>query len=199
MDLARVGLLGGSFDPIHRAHLALALAAHEQLALDEVQLLPAAQPWQRPTLGASAQDRLAMTSLAVRPYPALSVNPEEIRRGGPTYTVETLRALPGGARYFWILGSDQLLNFCNWRAWEEIVERVELAVAQRPGAPMQAPVALTARLDELGRRLHRIAFAPMDVSATQIRERVQRGDNISELVPDEVAAYIRKNGLYLSH
>lgn len=199
MDLARIGLLGGSFDPIHRAHLALALAAHEQLDLDHVQLLPAAQPWQRPTLGASAQDRLAMTSLAVRPYPALSVNPEEIRRGGPTYTVETLRALPGSARYFWILGSDQLLNFCNWRAWEEIAERVELAVAQRPGTQMQAPVALTARLDELGRHLHQIAFTPMDVSATQIRARVQRGDNINELVPDEVAAYIRKNGLYLSH
>ncbi|WP_454006591.1 nicotinate-nucleotide adenylyltransferase [Alcaligenes sp. Marseille-Q7550] len=199
MDLVRIGLLGGSFDPVHRAHLALALTARRQLELDQVQLLPAAQPWQRPALGASAQDRLAMTALAVRPYPELSVNAEEIRRGGPTYTVETLRALPAGPHYYWILGSDQLLNFCNWHAWEEIAERVELAVAQRPGAAPLAPAPLAARLEQLGRRLHRIAFTPMDVSAADIRDRVRRGDNIAGLVPEEVADYIRKNGLYLSH
>ncbi|HRL22140.1 MAG TPA: nicotinate (nicotinamide) nucleotide adenylyltransferase [Alcaligenes sp.] len=199
MDLARIGLLGGSFDPIHKAHLELALAAREQLQLDEVQLIPAAQPWQRPALGASAQDRLNMTSLAVRPYPALSVNPEEIRRGGPTYTIDTLRALPAGARYYWILGSDQLLNFCSWHCWQDIVAQVELAVAQRPGAQLQTPEPLAALLKQHGRDLHLIDFPPQDISATDIRERVQRGDNIDGLLPPQVADYIRKNRLYLSH
>lgn len=118
MDLKRVGLLGGSFDPIHKAHIALALAAFEQLQLDQVQLLPAAQPWQRDALGASTQDRLAMAELATQSHHGLQVNPVEIERGGPTYTIDTVRSLPAGSRYYWILGSDQLHNFCSWNDWQ---------------------------------------------------------------------------------
>ncbi len=199
MDLKRIGLLGGSFDPIHKAHVALALAAFEQLKLDQVQLLPAAQPWQRNTLGASTEDRLAMAELAAQDHPALHVNPVEILRGGPTYTIDTVRDLPAGTQYYWILGSDQLHNFCSWNDWQEILEYVELAVAQRPGSTLETPRALQAELNRLQRRLHQIDFLPMSISATEIRERVQRGDNISTLVPEEVAQYIDKKRLYLSH
>lgn len=199
MDLKRVGLLGGSFDPIHKAHVALAVAAFEQLKLDQVQLLPAAQPWQRNTLGASTEDRLAMAELAAQSHSALVVNPVEILRGGPTYTIDTVRTLPTGSQYYWILGSDQLHNFCSWNDWQEILEYVELAVAQRPGSPLETPAALQQELHRLQRRLHQIDFLPMDISATQIRERVQRGDNITPLVPEKVAQYIDKNRLYLSH
>ena len=199
MDLKRIGLLGGSFDPIHKAHVALALAAFEQLKLDQVQLLPAAQPWQRNTLGASTEDRLAMAELAAQDHPALHVNPVEILRGGPTYTIDTVRDLPAGTQYYWILGSDQLRNFCSWNDWQEILEYVELAVAQRPGSTLETPRALQAELNRLQRRLHQIDFLPMSISATDIRERVQRGDNISALVPEEVAQYIDKKRLYLSH
>lgn len=199
MDLKRIGLLGGSFDPIHKAHVALALAAFEQLKLDQVQLLPAAQPWQRNTLGASTEDRLAMAELAAQDHPALHVNPVEILRGGPTYTIDTVRDLPAGTQYYWILGSDQLHNFCSWNDWQEILEYVELAVAQRPGSTLETPRALQTELNRLQRRLHQIDFLPMSISATEIRERVQRGDNISTLVPEEVAQYIDKKRLYLSH
>ncbi|GHC39070.1 putative nicotinate-nucleotide adenylyltransferase [Alcaligenes pakistanensis] len=199
MDLKRVGLLGGSFDPIHKAHVALAVAAFEQLKLDQVQLLPAAQPWQRNTLGASTLDRLAMAELAAQSHPAMQVNPVEILRGGPTYTIDTVRELPAGSQYYWILGSDQLHNFCSWNDWQEILEYVELAVAQRPGNPLETPAALQQKLNQLQRRLHQIDFVPMDISATEIRERVQRGDNITPLVPEKVAQYIDKKRLYLSH
>ena len=199
MDLKRVGLLGGSFDPIHKAHVALAVAAFEQLKLDQVQLLPAAQPWQRNTLGASTLDRLAMAELAAQSHPAMQVNPVEILRGGPTYTIDTVRELPARSQYYWILGSDQLHNFCSWNDWQEILEYVELAVAQRPGNPLETPAALQQKLNQLQRRLHQIDFVPMDISATEIRERVQRGDNITALVPEEVAQYIDKKRLYLSH
>lgn len=199
MDLKRVGLLGGSFDPIHKAHVALAVAAFEQLKLDQVQLLPAAQPWQRNTLGASTLDRLAMAELAAQSHPAIQVNPVEILRGGPTYTIDTVRELPAGSQYYWILGSDQLHNFCSWNDWQEILEYVELAVAQRPGSPLETPAALQQKLSQLQRRLHQIDFIPMDISATEIRERVQRGYNITPLVPEKVAQYIDKKRLYLSH
>src|SRR5690606_108107 len=199
MDLKRVGLLGGSFDPIHKAHVALALAAFGPLQLHQAQLLPAAQPWQRAGLGARTPDRLGMAGPAAQRRPALQGNPVAVSRGGPPHTRAPVRSLPAGSRYYWILGSDQLHNFCSWNDWQEILEYVELAVAQRPGSPVETPEALQQELSRLQRRLHQIDFLPMDISATQIRERVQRGDNITALVPEEVAQYIDKKRLYLSH
>src|SRR5690606_2165565 len=158
MDLKRVGLLGGSFDPIHKAHVALALAAFEQLQLDQVQLLPAAQPWQRDALGASTQDRLAMAELAAQRHPGLQVNPVATERGGPTSRIETVRSLPAGSRYYWSSGSDQLHNVRSWNDWQEILECVELAVAQRPGSPVEPPEALQQELSRRQRRLPQIDF-----------------------------------------
>lgn len=194
--MKRTGLLGGSFDPVHVAHVALAKAALRELRLDEVQLIPAADPWQRPPLAASGQQRLDMLALAIAGEPGLSVNPIEIQRGGPTYTIDTVRALPGGARYVWLLGADQLRNFCTWRDWADIAARVELAVADRPGSPAEAPSALQDRLRELGRPLRRLPFAPMPVSASDIRHRLARGESAAGLVPDAALDYIRTHRLY---
>ena len=111
----RIGLLGGSFDPIHYAHLELAKAARHHLVLDRVEFLPAAAPWQRAPLGASPTQRLDMLRLAIEGMPATVINTLEIDRGGPTYTVDTLRALKAGehteTRYFWVLGGDQLFFY----------------------------------------------------------------------------------------
>lgn len=196
----RIGLFGGSFDPVHEQHLALARAACAALALDEVQLLPAAAPWQRDSLRASPEARIAMLELAVRDEPGLRVNSMEIARGGPTYTVQTLRELGAGddeARvFFWLMGSDQLVNFTTWHEWQEIARRVELAVAERPGHATEAPPELAAWLAAHGRVLHRVPLAPSDASATRIRERRRAGQPIDGLTPAAVVHYIHTHHLY---
>lgn len=194
--MTRVGLLGGSFDPVHAAHVALAEAARDGLGLDEVQLIPAANPWQREPLKADAAHRLRMLELAIAGRPGLAINPVEIKRGGATYTVDTLRALPAGPAYVWLLGADQLANFCTWRDWQEIAGRVELAVATRPGTALRPPPELDQWLAAHGRTLRELPFAPMDVSASDIRARLARGDDPGPMLAPAVAAYIAAHGLY---
>ncbi len=196
MGLKRIGLLGGSFDPIHVAHVTLAQSALAHLQLDEVQLVPAANPWQRAPLAATAQDRLAMINAAIAGLPGLAVNTSEIQRGGATYTVDTILALPQDARYTWILGADQLANFCTWRDWETIVRHVDLAVATRPGSTLQAAPELAQALLEAGRSLRELPFTPMPVSASEIRQRLAQGQNTEDLLPEGVARHIAEHGLY---
>lgn len=192
----KTGLLGGSFDPIHLAHIALADTAMQALGLAGVELIPAAQPWQRRPLAASGEHRLAMLELAVDGHPGLHANPVEIRRGGHTYTIDTLRSLPSGAEYYWILGADQLDNFCSWRDWREITERVRLVVAQRPGASLEPPLPLQQQLDDLNRGLVILPFEPVAISSTLIRQRIARGEPTGGLLDVAVAHYIEQNGLY---
>jgi nicotinate-nucleotide adenylyltransferase len=192
----RIGLLGGSFDPVHNAHLSLAHAALNALKLDQVQLIPAGQPWQRAPLGASPEHRLEMLRLATRDTSAFKVNPIEIHRIGPTYTIETLQALDPAHEYFWILGADQLTNFCTWHQWTDIVERVHLAVAQRPGSTIVAPDALKQWLSTHQRKLLEIPFQPLDVSATAIRKRIAQKQSAQDLLPEVVEQYILEHGLY---
>jgi len=193
----RIGLLGGSFDPVHEAHIAMALAALKALALDEVQLIPAAMPWQRDGLKAAPEHRQRMLRLAAAKHAGLAVNPVELERGGTTYTIDTLRALPTGPRYFWLLGADQLANFCTWQNWREITERVGLAVAVRPGTPLHTPDELADWLSAHGRPLEQIPFQPMDVSASDIRARLASGQPTAGLLDPDVAAYIATHKLYM--
>ncbi|WYX07815.1 nicotinate (nicotinamide) nucleotide adenylyltransferase [Achromobacter xylosoxidans] len=193
--MKRIGLLGGSFDPVHVAHVALAENALRALDLAQVQLIPAANPWQRAALHATAQQRRAMLELAIAGRDGLAVNPIELERGGATYTIDTLRALPADARYVWLLGADQLANFCTWQSWRDIASLVDLAVH----APRHAADAAgrTGRLAARpGARTRRIAFAPMPVSASQIRERLARGEPTDGLLAAPVAAYIAAHHLY---
>ena len=192
----RIGLLGGSFDPVHKAHLSLAHAALTALKLDQVQLIPAGQPWQKAPLGASPAHRLEMLRLATRDTNVFEVNPIEIHRIGPTYTIETLQALDPVHEYFWILGADQLTNFCTWHRWTDIVERVHLAVAQRPGSALAAPDALQQWLSAHQRTLIDIPFQPLDISATAIRQRIAHKQSAQDLLPEVVEQYIIEHGLY---
>ncbi len=192
----RIGLLGGSFDPVHRAHIALALQAKRELALDQVQLIPAGQPWQRPPLAATPEHRIAMLELAIANHPGLMVNPIETLRSGPTYTIDTLLNLPSGPAYYWILGADQLQNFCTWHRWKEIVRLTNLAVVARPGSTLEAPIPLRDQLQSIGRTLSIIPFPPMNIAAKDIRQRLASGESTSELLLPAVSAYIFRQGLY---
>lgn len=192
----RHGLLGGSFDPVHLAHVSLARHALQHLKLDTVTLIPAAQPWQRGALGADPAQRLDMLKIATADEPGLKVSPVEIERGGPTYTIDTVRELSPDHQFYWILGADQLENFCTWKDWQDIVARVHLAVAARPGAALHPPAALQDELARLGRKLDVIPMAPIDLSATDIRERLASGQNIDGMLHPGVAQYIQRHGLY---
>ena len=196
MTFIRQGLLGGSFDPVHLAHIELAQQARRHLALDGVTLIPAAQPWQRGELAASAAQRLDMLHLAIQDQTGLDVSTVEIDRDGPTYTIDTLRSLPAEGQYFWILGADQLENFCTWKQWQEIAERVQLAVAARPGSQLEAPAALRTWLDSHERKLHVIPMPPIDLSATAIRQRLGAGQTVKGMLHPGVAQYIQRHGLY---
>src|SRR5690606_30645895 len=114
------------------------------------------------------------------------------------YTIDTLRQLPAGPAYYWILGADQLDNFCSWDSWQDILGLVHLAVARRPGAALQPPAALTEHLNTLGRTLHFLPFEPTDISATEIRQRLAAGEDTAQLLDVAVAQYIHQNGLYQS-
>lgn len=192
----RIGLLGGSFDPVHIAHLSLAQTALKSLELDQVQLIPAGEPWQRPPLSASPQQRLKMLELAIEDIAGIVVNPIEIYRTGPTYTIETLELLESGHEYFWILGADQLKNFCTWRRWSEIANYVQLTVAQRPGSALTAPPELTHWLESHQRVLVFLPFEPLDISASAIRQRLAHQQSARDLLPEVVEQYIHEHGLY---
>ncbi|MFA5522561.1 MAG: nicotinate (nicotinamide) nucleotide adenylyltransferase [Castellaniella sp.] len=197
MSASRVGLLGGSFDPVHLAHITIAQAAYTQLHLDEVQLIPAARPWQRSPLQASSEHRLAMLALVCERRDWLRINTLEIERNGPTYTIDTLRALPPDIAYYWILGGDQLRNFCSWHAWQEIAASVQLAVAPRADGLTAIPRALEAHLSSLGRRLIHLELPCQPVSATDIRARIAGRREVAHLLDPAVLDYIREHGLYL--
>lgn len=196
MGLRKVGLLGGSFDPVHRAHIALAEAAYTQLRLHEVQLIPAGEPWQRPTLNATPHQRLAMLELATADRPGLYINPVELDRPGKTYTVDTLEQLPADAEYYWILGGDQLANFCTWHRWQDVARLSRLVVAQRPDSAISTPAPLAELLETLGTPLIQLEFQPLDISGTEIRARLARGLPVNDVLDESVVLYIGQNQLY---
>ncbi len=195
----RIGLLGGSFDPIHAAHLELALSAQRELALDAVWLIPAGQPWQRDRLAASQAHRWAMLERAIDGHAGLRGCDIELKRHGPSYTIDTLRALQTAhpdTAFTFILGADQLRNLTSWNGWEDIAARVDLAVARRPGHSHTAPPELLRALGSAGHALHRLAMDEIDLSATRVRERIARGLPLAQLMPAAVARYIEDHHLY---
>ena len=197
--MARIGLLGGSFDPIHRAHLELACRAADELGLQQVWLIPAGRPWQRGELAASASQREDMTRLAAAADPRLRVLDLELRREGPTYTIDTLRELQASqpeCEFVLILGSDQLENLPSWKDWRQIAARVDLAVAQRPAHRARAASEVLQALRAGGHTLHLLRMPPAEVSATEVRERAARRRDLRDLVPAAVADYIERHHLY---
>ena len=189
----RIGLFGGTFDPVHLAHLALARAALQALALDELRWIPAGQPWQKARAITPAAHRQAMLHLALEGEPRFVLDPRELQRAGPSYTIDTVRALRAeqpDALLYLVIGADQFAGLHTWRDWRELISHVTLAVAARPGAPLQADPEVQAAAREA------VPLPPMDISATDIRRRVAAGEPIDHLVPAAVAGYIGQYALY---
>jgi nicotinate-nucleotide adenylyltransferase len=189
----RIGLFGGSFDPVHNAHVVLAATALDQLELDELRWIPVGQPWQKARRLADGADREAMVRLAIAGEPRFTLDRIELRRDGPSFTLDTVRELVAaepGARWFLILGQDQYASLHTWRDWGELLGLVTLAIANRPGAALAVNT-------QIARAEHRTVQLPMmDVSSTEVRRRVAAGESIAGLVPDAVARYIEEHRLY---
>jgi nicotinate-nucleotide adenylyltransferase len=192
--LTRIAIFGGTFDPPHNAHLALARRARVELALDEVRWIPAGDPWQKHDRGITpAAQRAAMVALAIAGEPRCVLDTREIERQGPSYTVVTaqeLRAEHPDAELFLVIGGDQLAGLHTWHRVDELLALVTLAVAGRAGLADAAD----ARVAAAARRA--IALPPMDVSSTGIRARVAARLPVVSLVPPAVAGYIARHHLY---
>lgn len=183
------GILGGTFDPPHNAHIEMARAALTQLGLDVVRLMPAGDPWQKRDTGVlEASIRLAMVELLAAEDEDLVVDDAEIDRAGPTYTIETFERLE--ERCVLILGSDAALSMPTWHRGNEIVEIADVAVAPRQGVKRKSVE------EAVGGPVIWLDMDPIDLSSTRIRQLVRSGGSYSELVPDAVAAYISREGLY---
>jgi nicotinate-nucleotide adenylyltransferase len=199
----RLGIYGGSFDPVHYGHLLLAESCREQASLDEVWLLPAAaSPHKQGHATASAKDRVEMLRLAVAGHPALVVSTIEVERGGVSYTVETLRAVHAARpddELFLLMGADTLADLPKWREPGEVLRLAIPVAVERHGAPPPDYQAIAGfvtpgRLHAI--REQRVEMPVIELSATDIRERVRAGCSIRFRTPRGVEKYIETQGLY---
>ncbi len=195
----RLGVLGGTFDPIHHAHLFSAEVAAAAFGLQRVLLVPAGQNPLKPRVHASVDDRVQMVRLAAAGSPLLEVSTLDVERPPPSYTVDTMALLTAqyaGAALFLIVGADALPDFPDWREPDRLLDICELIVLSRPGYPLQIPGAVR---DTLGDRLHRIHLQRMlelGISATDLRRRFAAGEPVRYLLPEPVERYVRERGLY---
>lgn len=191
----RLGVMGGTFDPIHLGHLIAASEALHEFKLDRVMFVPTGRPWQKRSF-ADAEDRFQMTVLGAASNPRFAVSRMEIDRVGPTYTVDTMRVLRDfhgeDARLFFIIGADAVLRLGTWRGVEGLEELAEVIAVTRPGfdlAGLEPEPGWPA--------VHSMAMPPIDISSSDIRERVRSGRPIDYLVPRVVGQYVRAHGLYM--
>ncbi|MEX2016832.1 MAG: nicotinate-nucleotide adenylyltransferase, partial [Candidatus Hydrogenedentales bacterium] len=189
----RIGIYGGTFDPIHNAHLAIAQTARDAADLDKVLFMVAhVPPHKTARTGATPAQRLAMVEATLSEHPRMKASNLELRRDGPSYTVDTLRllrALEPEADFFLILGMDSLLDLPNWREPETILQLARILAVPRPGEHLEVPAALADHVQVL-------PFNTMDISSTDIRRRIAAGQSISHLVPPPVARMIEEQRLY---
>ena len=197
----RVGIYGGTFAPVHNAHVATAKLFMEQMRLDYLFVIPAAIP---PHKQVDASDdpmhRLNMCALAFGDMDGVVVSDMEIKRGGKSYTVDTLRELSAkGRRLLLLCGTDMVLSFDSWYRYKEILDLCYPVYIRRESDKLLDTMIvnkLTKYYEESGKMFRKIVGEPMEISSTAIREKVKRGEDISELVPAAVEEYIRLYGLY---
>lgn len=212
----KLGLLGGTFNPIHLAHLRIAEEARDAVGLDRVLFIPAADPPHKPLAGDIAFDlRYGMVQRAIQDNPRFEVSDIEARLGGKSYTVETLPALQqerAGDELYFIIGSDSFLELGHWHRYSEIFALTSLIVVERPGKQVLQPLAQLPEavrssfrqesVDLLqhtsGNRIHFIQGTHLDISSSRLREMLADGSSIRYLVPPVVETYIAQKGLYQS-
>jgi nicotinate-nucleotide adenylyltransferase len=192
MTRRRLGVMGGTFDPIHHGHLVAASETASLFALDEVVFVPTGQPWLKPEVS-PAEHRYLMTVIATASNPRFSVSRVDIDRAGPTFTVDTLRDLRtqhgDDVEYFFITGADALSQILGWRDAEEVFRLAHLVGVTRPGHAL-TDTGLPAGSVTL------IEIPALAISSTECRDRVAAGEPIWYLVPDGIVQYISKTGLY---
>jgi nicotinate-nucleotide adenylyltransferase len=198
--IRRLGILGGTFDPIHHAHLVAAQEAHQQLELDRVLFVPAGDPPHKPSRPLSAaHHRFRMLEVAITGQPHFSISRVDLDRPGPCFTVDTLTLLRSemgpGPTFFFIEGADSLADVLTWYQPQRLIGLCELAVVERPGVEIDLP-QLERQLPEITSRIHWVQMPLLEISSSDLRARVRAGRPISYLVPPAVEAYIREHELY---
>lgn len=189
----RLGVIGGTFDPIHIGHLVAASEALNAFSLDRVMFVPAGRPWQKST-HAEPEDRFMMTALGAAHHARFSVSRIELDRKGPTYTVDTLATLKDffTAQVFFIAGADTVAEIGTWHNVEALGDLTEIIAVTRPGYSLD-----TREMAPGWPKVHTMEIPGLDVSSTMIRARIAEGKPIDYLVPPEVARYISRLGLYV--
>jgi nicotinate-nucleotide adenylyltransferase len=194
----RTGVLGGTFDPPHLGHLVLAAAARQQLDLDRVLLVVAGDPYRKAGRGVTpAETRLELVRALARDLDGIEVSDIEVRRTGPTYTVDTLEELArAGGEWWFLVGHDVLLDLPHWQAPQRIVELARLGVAERPPAELHVPEATRAAVPGIERCIDIVEMPALEVSSTDLRSRIASGRPTDVLLPRAVRALIDERGLY---
>lgn len=196
----RVGVMGGTFDPIHNGHLVAASEVADRFDLDVVVFVPTGQPWQKKGKRVSpAEDRYLMTVIATAANPSFRVSRVDIDRGGNTYTVDTLtdmRKIYPDAELFFITGADALNKILTWRDWESMFDLANFVGVTRPGYELSELDSPLAREVDAG-RLSLVEIPAMAISSTDCRERAMSGRPVWDLVPDGVVQYIAKHRMYV--
>jgi nicotinate-nucleotide adenylyltransferase len=206
-----IGILGGTFDPIHMGHLRMALELHDALSLAKVHIIPCLQPVHRKLPAATAEQRMAMVKCAISNEPALIADDREIRRNGPSYMIDTLldvrKELPNSPLCL-IVGIDAFLGFASWHRYQDILDIAHIVVAHRPQYQLPASGVITdlvknKRQTDTAYIHHHLAgglllwpITALDISATDIRKQIAMGKNPRYLLPDEVYQYIKQHGVY---
>jgi len=210
MTAARIGILGGTFDPVHYGHLDAAAAAQAGLELDEIVFLPSHVPPHRQVHPrASGYHRFALIALAIQNHRRFRVSEDELTRNGPSFTIDTLRRLHERdyrpSQLFFILGADAFADIATWREFPAVLDAAHFAVVTRPGADLDAALARNPALisrvrpdarDDSGTGIFFVKAHTRDVSSTAIRAQLSSGNSIEDLVPAPVAEYIEANDLY---
>ncbi len=196
-----IGVLGGTFDPIHKGHLIIAEEARGRLNLAEILFVPAGQPWLKMNSPISAAEhRVQMVRLAIADKPCFKLSTMEIERAGPSYTVDTIAELEGQFgvedELFFILGWDCLAELPKWREPERLIKMCYLVAVPRVGCSLPDLKSMEAVIPGLAQRVISLDTPEVDITASVIRNRVARGLSIDHLVPEPVDRYIREQGLY---
>jgi len=198
-----IGVLGGTFDPIHMGHLIIAEEARARLNLTETLFVPAGQPWLKANnLILPAEHRVEMVRLAIAGEPYFKLSTMEIERAGPSYTVDTIAELRGqlgaGDKLFFILGWDNLIQLPQWHEPSRLVRMCRLVPVPRVGYPSPDFNSLEAAVPGLSQSLIMLDTPQIEISSSEIRDRVARGLSIHQLVPEPVERYIREHRLYMT-
>jgi nicotinate-nucleotide adenylyltransferase len=203
-----IGILGGTFDPIHNGHLYIANSVAEQLSIPTIKFIPCYQPVHRPPTQASVTDRIAMLELALAGHPQFEMDRREIERKGPSYMIDTLKSLrqdyPNSPLNL-LLGADAFENITSWKSWAELLDYANFIVVSRLNIAMNMPhpslknqITLDPQdlLQTVHGQVYKFEIEPCKISATQVREAIKNQKDVSTLVPKDVADFIDEKHLY---